>query len=63
MHRLFYYLKNIYSFILEKGGGREKGREEQRERNINVWLLVARPQPGTWPATQTCALTVPELNR
>ena len=36
----------IYSF-LERGEGREK----VRERNINVWLLLACPQLGTWPTT------------
>ena len=29
----------------------------ERERNINVWLLLAHPPLGTWPATQACALT------
>ena len=38
----------IYLF-LERGERREK----ERERNINVWLPLAR----TWPATQACALT------
>ena len=27
------------------------------ERNINVWLFLARPLLGTWPATQACVLT------
>ena len=27
---------------------RERGREGERERNINVWLLLIRPQQGTW---------------
>ena len=30
-------------------GGRE-------ERNISVWLPLAHPLLGTWPATQACAL-------
>ena len=34
-----------------------KGREEERERNIKVWLLFECLLPGTWPATQACALT------
>ena len=34
-----------------------EGREEERERNINMWLPLAYPQLGTWPATQACALT------
>ena len=42
----------IYLFI-ERGEGREK----ERERNINVWLPLERPQLGTWPGTQACALT------
>ena len=38
---------------------RERGRqgERERERNINVWLPLARPLLGTWPATEACALT------
>ena len=31
--------------------------EKERERNINVWLLLAHPPLGTQPATQACALT------
>ena len=31
--------------------------QKEKEGNINVWLPLARPQVGTWPATQTCALT------
>ena len=42
----------IYLF-LERGEGREK----ERERNMNVWLPLACPLLGTWPATQACALT------
>ena len=44
----FYF---IYLF-LERGVGREK----ERERNIDR-LPLAHPRPGTWPSTQTCALT------
>ena len=40
-------------FILDRGDGREK----ERKRNINVWLLLAHPLLGTWPATQACTLT------
>ena len=50
--KIFIYLF-IYLFIVEKGVGREK----EREGNINVWLPLAHPQLGTWPATQACALT------
>ena len=34
-----------------------KGREGERERNINVWLPLTHPLLGTWPATQASALT------
>ena len=48
--------KDIYLFIylfiyLERAGGKEK----ERERNIDQ-LLLAYPQPGTWPMTQACGL-------
>ena len=44
----------IFNYLfLERGEVREK----ERERNINVWLPLACPQLGTWPATQACALT------
>ena len=43
----FFYL------YLERGEGKEK----KRERNISVWLPLAHPLLGTWPATQACALT------
>ena len=45
-------LKNFYLFIF-----RERGREGEREGNINVWLPLMRPLLGTWSATQACALT------
>ena len=31
--------------------------EKERERNISIWLPLTCPLLGTWPATQTCALT------
>ena len=31
--------------------------EEERERNISVWLPLTWPPLGSWPATQACALT------
>ena len=34
-----------------------EGREKERERNINVWLLLTHPLLGTWPTTQACTLT------
>ena len=36
---------------------RERRREGERERNISIWLPLACPLLGTWPTTQTCALT------
>ena len=36
---------------------REERWEKEREKNINVWLPLACPLPGTWSATQACALT------
>ena len=35
----------------------ERGREEERQRNIHVWLPLARPLLGTWPTTQARAPT------
>ena len=49
----FYFLKIFIYLFLERGEGREK----DRKRNINVWLPLACPLLGTWPATQACALT------
>ena len=46
------FFKNIL-FIFDRG----EGREEERERNIGVWLPLTRPLLGTWPVTQECALT------
>ena len=43
----------LFIYFLERGEGREK----EKERNINVWLPLTHPQPGTRPATQACALT------
>ena len=37
----------IHLFFFREGEGREK----ERERNINVWLPVMWPPPGTWPET------------
>ena len=46
------FKKDFIHLYLERGEGREKGRE----RNINVWLPLAHPLLGTWPTTQACAL-------
>ena len=48
----FYILTILFIYFLERGEGGEK-----EERNINVWLHLARPPLGTWPAIQACALT------
>ena len=50
MHPFF---KGLIYLFLE----REEERAKERERNINVWLLLKWPPLGTWPTTQTCALT------
>ena len=49
---LFYFLKGFIYLYLET----REGKEKERERNINVWLPLAHPLLGTWPATQACAL-------
>ena len=49
-----YIYTHIYTFNISD---RREGREKERERNINVWLSLARPLLGTWPSTQACALT------
>ena len=46
------FFKDFYLFIF-----RERGREGERERNIDLWLPPTHPQLGTWPKTQACALT------
>ena len=48
-----YFFKDFIYLFLERGEGRQK----ERDRNINVWLPLARPLLGTSPATQACALT------
>ena len=42
-------LKKKYLFL-------ERRREGERERNINVWLLLMHPLLVTWPTVQACAL-------
>ena len=49
------FLKNV-SFLKYLSLERER-KEKERKRNINVWLPLMHPLLGTWPATQTCALT------
>ena len=45
-----FFLDFIYLFL-----HRGEGRKKERERNINVWLPLMRPPPGTWHAPQACA--------
>ena len=47
---LFIFKDFIYLFL-------ERKRRRKRERSINVWLPLAHPLLGTWPATRACALT------
>ena len=49
----FLYLKILFILFLEWGEEREK----EKERNTNVWLPLTCPLLGTWPPTQSCALT------
>ena len=49
---IFYFFKDFIYLFVERG----KGREKERERNINVWLPLAHPPLGTWPTAQACAL-------
>ena len=37
------FFKNILFIFLERGEGWKK----EKERNINVWLPLANPSPGT----------------
>ena len=46
------FFKIFYLFI-----DRGEWKEKERERNINVWLPLARPLLGTWPTTQARDLT------
>ena len=52
LRKLFFFFKDCIDLFLERREGREKGK-----RNVNVWLPLACPLLGTWPATQACALT------
>ena len=46
----------IHSFIIYLFSERGKGRDKERERNIDRLPLIC-PQMGTWPTTHACALT------
>ena len=52
LHHFFPFFKDFIYFWKEG-----EGRETEGERNINVWLPLGGPSPGTWPITQACALT------
>ena len=54
----FFLKKDFIYLFLERGEGKEK----EKERNINVWLPLSCPLLGTWPATQSCALTGNRIN-
>ena len=48
-----FFKKRFYLFIF-----REKGREGEREGEKHQCVAASQsPAPGTWPATQACALT------
>ena len=51
---LFILKTDFIYLVLERG---REGKEKERERNINVWLPLACPLLGIWPATQACTLT------
>ena len=45
---LFFFVR-FYLFI-----SRQRGREGERERSINVWLPLTGSLLGTWPTTLAC---------
>ena len=49
----YYFLVKDFLFYLFL----DRGREEERERNIHLWLPLMSPLLGTWPTAQACALT------
>ena len=49
-----HFFLRLYLFIFRQWG---RVGERERERNINVWLLLTRPQVEIWPTTQACAPT------
>ena len=54
-------LNNFFKDFIYLFSERGKGREKEKERNINVWenrsVVPCMPQKGAWPATQVCAPT------
>ena len=54
---LLCFFKDFIYLFLEGKGGRKRRRETVKcEQNVGQ-LPIARPQQGTWPATQACAAT------
>ena len=47
----FFFFKILFIFL-----DRGEGMEKEREGNIHLWLPLAHPQPGIWPATHACTL-------
>ena len=48
---IFLFFKDFHLLFIF----RERGREEERKRNIHVWLTLTCPLLGIWPKTQACA--------
>ena len=54
----FYHIYNTRSFLKEFIYlFLERGRDGERERNIDMWLPLTWPPLGIWPATQAWVLT------
>ena len=52
---MFFFLR--FYLFLDRGEGREKEGEKHLCKRYIDQLPPPRPQLGTWPATQACALT------
>ena len=48
-----FLIKILFIYFLEI----REGKEKKRESHFNVWLPFGHPLRGTWPTTQSCALT------
>ena len=53
LDNLYFFFKDLVHLFLERG----EGRENERERNNNVWLPLTWPPLETWPAAQVRART------
>ena len=50
--RHLFFIKILFIYVLERG------REGEREgEKLTVWLPLTHSPLGTWPTTQTCALS------